>query len=69
MSLPVPGRRGIGVGGSLLLVVCCLAGPAVLGAVGGSLARNAIVAVLVAATIAIGASVVIRRVVAPSKEC
>jgi hypothetical protein len=49
----------LGIGG-LLLVLCCAAGPAVLGAIGGAATGSVVIGAFVGAAIAVGAYLAIR---------
>ena len=51
-------RLGVG---AALLVLCCAAGPAIIGAIGGSLSRNVLVGAGIAAAIAAGVFYFMRR--------
>ena len=47
--------------GAVLLVLCCAAGPAIIGAIGGSLSRNVFIGAGIAAVVALAVFLVSRR--------
>ena len=62
MSTPTELKKRAGLGlGSALLVMCCIAGPAVLGAIGGAATGSILLGTGVAALIALSVHVLLRR--------
>jgi len=58
----------MGIGG-VLLVLCCLAAPAVLGAIGGAATGSVILGAVVATAIAVGVYIATRRLRRRSEGC
>jgi membrane protein implicated in regulation of membrane protease activity len=53
-------QTALGLGG-LFLLVCCIAGPAVLGAIGGAATGSIVVGAVVATVIAVSVYALLRR--------
>ncbi len=53
-------QTALGLGG-LFLVVCCIAGPAVLGAIGGAATGSIVMGAVVATVMAVSAYALLRR--------
>jgi hypothetical protein len=60
-------ERRLGIAGALM-ALCCLAGPAVLGAVAGA-AIGSVLGVVAAVAIALACVLIVRRLLAGDKAC
>ena len=66
-----PGMKSqatLGLGG-ILLIICCMAAPAALGAIGGAATGNLLIGAVVAVLISLGVYAIIGRRRGRSSEC